>query len=44
MVLGGLHVEMAFMSMIGDVLEGSGWVDVFIKSGLGSPGVVESFL
>ena len=30
--------------MIGDVLEGSGWVDALIKSGLGSPGVVESFL
>ena len=44
MVLGGLHTEMAFMSMIGDVLEGSGWVDALIKSGLGSPGVVESFL
>ena len=44
MVLGGLHIEMAFMSMIGDVLEGSGWVDALIKSGLGSPGVVESFL
>ena len=43
-VLGGLHIEMAFMSMIGDVLEGSGWVDALIKSGLGSPGVVESFL
>ena len=35
---------MAFMSMIGDVLEGSGWVDALIKNGLGSPGVVESFL
>ena len=43
-VLGGLHIEMAFMSMIGDVLEGSGWVDALIKSGLGSPGMVESFL
>ena len=43
-VLGGLHIEMAFMSMIGDMLEGSGWVDALIKSGLGSPGVVESFL
>ena len=30
--------------MIGDVLEGSGWVDALIESGLGSPGVVESFL
>ena len=30
-VLSGLHIEMAFMSMIGDVLEGSGWVDVLIK-------------
>ena len=30
--------------MIGDVLEGSGWVNALIKSGLGSPGVVKSFL
>ena len=44
LVLGGLHIEMVFMSMIGDVLEGSGWVDALIKSGLGSPGLVESFL
>ena len=43
-ILGRLHIEIAFMSMIGDVLEGSGWVDALIKSGLGSPGVVESFL
>ena len=44
MVLGGLYIEMTFMSMIGDVLQGIGWVDALIKSGLGSPGVVESFL
>ena len=43
-VLGGMHVEMAFMPMIGDVLEGSGRVDALIKSGLGSPRVVESSL
>ena len=43
-VLGGLHIEMALMSMIDDVLEGSGWVDALIKSCLGSHGVVESFL
>ena len=43
-VLGGLHIEMAFMSMIGDVLEDSGWVVALIKSGLDSLGVVESFL
>ena len=43
-VFGGLHIEMAFMSMIGDVSEASGWVDALIKSGLGNPGVVESFL
>ena len=30
--------------MIGDVSEGSGLVDALIKSGLGSPGVVVSFL
>ena len=43
-VLGGLYIDMAFMSMIGDVLEGNGWVDALIKSGLDSAGVVESFL
>ena len=40
-VLRRLHNKMAFMSMIGDVLEGSGWVDALIKSGMGSPGVLE---
>ena len=43
-VLGRLHIEMAFMSMTVDVLGGSGWVDALIKSGMSSPGVVESFL
>ena len=28
-MLGGLHIEMAFMSAIGNWLNGSGWVEVF---------------
>ena len=28
-MIGPLHIEMAFISVIGDWLEGSGWVDIF---------------
>ena len=39
-----LHIEMAFISAIGDWLEGSGWVDTFKKSKINTAGENESFL
>ena len=42
--MGDLHIEMAFMSVIGDWLEGSGWRDVYSLSGISTPGRIDSFL
>ena len=39
-----LHIEMAFMNAIGDWLEGSGWVEIFEKARITTPGRIESFL
>ena len=35
---------MAFLSSIGDWIEGSGWTDVYGKSQISTPGPVDSFL
>ena len=42
--MGDLHTEMAFLSSIGDWMEGSGWADVYGKSQISTPGPVDSFL
>ena len=42
--MGDLHTEMAFLSCIGDWLEGSGWTEIYDKSGISSKGRVENFL
>ena len=39
-----LHIEMAFISAIGDWFEGRGWVDTFKKSKINTAGGNESFL
>ena len=43
-MMGPLHIEMAFISAIGDWLEGSGWVNTFIRSKINTLGRIESFL
>lgn len=43
-MFGGLHIEMALWSTIGDFLEGSGWTTVLLEAGIASSGVAESFL
>ena len=43
-MMGPLHIEMAFISAIGDWLEGSGWVNIFIRLKINTVGRVESFL
>ena len=35
---------MAFQSVIGDWLEGSGWTEVYSQSGISTPGRINSFL
>ena len=42
-MLGPLHIEMAFMSAIGDWVNGSGWTDIFNKANFSTVGRIESF-
>ena len=44
MMMGALHIEMAFLNAIGDWMEGSGWVEVVSKAEINSPGRAEAFL
>ena len=43
-MLGGLHIEMEFLAMIGSWLNGSGWVEILNDSGVSTFGKAESFL
>ena len=43
-MMGGLHIEMELMRMLGSLLNGSGWVYVFSKSGSFGMGTADSFL
>ena len=43
-MMGILHIEMDVLNLIGNWLDGSGWVDVFKKAFINTPGRVESFL
>ena len=42
--MGNLHLEMSFLSVIGDWLEGGGWTDAYFLSNISTPGRVDSFL
>ena len=42
-MLGSLHIEMAFMSAIGDWVKESGWTDIFNRAKISTVGRVESF-
>ena len=41
---GGLHVEMAFWKLLGDLLEGTGWDSILSEAGVATPGVAKSML
>ena len=43
-MMGPLHVEMAYMSAIGDWVDGSGWLEAFEKANISTTGRIESFL
>ena len=43
-MMGGLHIEMAGLRMIGHWLDGSGWVQSLVQSGVARAGVAESFV
>ncbi|XP_063958715.1 uncharacterized protein LOC135154778 [Lytechinus pictus] len=41
-MMGGLHIEMALLKVIGDFLEGSGWTSVITNAGVTTEGRAES--
>ena len=43
-LLGGLHIEMAALNVIGDRLEDSSWVEALVQAKVASAGMAESFL
>ena len=43
-MMGGLHIEMAALRMLGHWLDGSGWVHALVQSEIASAGVAESFI
>src|SRR6218665_318976 len=42
-MMGGLHIEMASLRMLGHWLEGSGWVQCLVQGGVATTGVAEAF-
>ena len=43
-LMGGLHIEMAVLSVLGDWLADSGWVGALVEAEIASAGVADSFL
>ena len=43
-MLGGLHIEMGFLALIGSFVTGSGWVEALEESGVATSGKADSFL
>ena len=43
-MLGGLHIEMALWSTLGDILEASGWISALTESEVASSRTADSFL
>lgn len=43
-LLGGLHIEMAFMKVAGDWLEDSGWTEALVQADVAGSGTADSFL
>ena len=43
-MFGGLHIEMAALRVIEDLLCGSGWTSALVQSGIVSSGIADSFL
>ena len=43
-LLGGLHIEMVALKMLGDWLEDSGWTSALVEARIANPGVANSFV
>ena len=44
LILGGLHIEMAGLKVIGDWLEDCGWVEAIVQAKIASEGTADSFV
>jgi hypothetical protein len=42
--MGGLHIDITALRMLGHWLKGSGWVQCLIQAGLATSGVAQSFI
>ena len=42
--MGGLHIEIAALTMVGDWLKDSGWVEALVQAEIASAGTADSFL
>ena len=43
-MFGGLHIEMTALKMLGDLLEGSGWIGALVQAEVATSGTANSFL
>ena len=43
-MFGGLHIEMASLKVLGDILKGSGWAEALVQAGVANSGKADSFL
>ena len=43
-LLGGLHIEMAALKVLGDWLDDSRWIEALVQANVESAGTAESFL
>ena len=43
-MFGALHIKMAALKALGDLLEKSGWTGALIQASLATPGTLDSFL
>jgi hypothetical protein len=43
-MFGGLHIEMAALKTLGDLLDGSGWTGALVQASVATPGTADSFL
>ena len=43
-VMGGLHIEMYIMKLLGDIVSGSGWTAVFVQSAVTTSGRADAIL
>lgn len=43
-MMGGLHIEMASLKMLGKWMDGSGWVQCLVNAGVATSGVADAFI